>query len=49
MERVLDILYPRSVDEILQQPQYLLNDATDLDRFVAGELSDFLLMLDPEQ
>lgn len=49
MERVLDILYPRRVDEILQQPQYLLNDAEDLDRFVAGELTDFLLMLDPEQ
>lgn len=49
LDRILNILYPRSIDEILQQPQFLLNDAEDLDRFVAGELTDFLLVLDPEQ
>ncbi|MEF3274566.1 MAG: AAA family ATPase [Chloroflexus sp.] len=49
IERVLDILYPRQVTEILQQPQLLLNEAEDLDRFVVGELTDFLLMLDPDQ
>ncbi|WP_287157670.1 3'-5' exonuclease [Chloroflexus sp.] len=49
IDRLLDILYPRSVDEILQQPQFLIAEADDLDRFVAGELTDFLLVLDPEQ
>lgn len=42
-------MYPRSVDEILQQPQFLIAEADNLDRFVAGELTDFLLVLDPEQ
>jgi len=49
IERLIDILYPRSVDEILQQPQFLIGEAEDLNRFVAGELTEFLLMLDPEQ
>jgi superfamily I DNA/RNA helicase/mRNA-degrading endonuclease RelE of RelBE toxin-antitoxin system len=49
IERVLDILYPRNIDDILHQPRFLLNEAEDLDRFVAGELTDFLLMLDPDQ
>jgi len=49
IERIIDILYPRQIEEILQQPQFLLNEAEDLDRFAAGELTDFLLVLDPAQ
>ena len=47
--RILDNLYPRSIDEIQSQRQYLLKDIEDLERYVEGTLSDFLLKLDANQ
>lgn len=47
--RIIDNLYPRAIEEIQTQRQYVLSEPEDLDRFVEGTLSDFLLKLDPEQ
>jgi len=49
ISRIIDNLYPRPIEEIQAQPEYLLQQAEDLDRFFAGDLSTFLLKLDPEQ
>ncbi|GAB4371151.1 MAG: 3'-5' exonuclease [Elainellaceae cyanobacterium] len=49
LERILDNLYPRSLEEIVTQREYVLTKPEDLDRFVEGSLSAFLLKLDPEQ
>ncbi|MBD2014349.1 AAA family ATPase [Microcoleus sp. FACHB-53] len=49
INRILDNLYPRPLEDIETQPQYLLKDLEDLDRFVEGTLPDFLLKLNPEQ
>ena len=49
LNRILDNLYPRPLDEIEAQPQFLLNNLEDLDRFTEGSLTDFLLKLDAEQ
>lgn len=49
LERVLDNLFPRPLNQIKFQPEYLLQNPDDLNRFVEGSLSDFLLKLDPEQ
>ncbi|NJL41518.1 MAG: hypothetical protein HC899_36105 [Leptolyngbyaceae cyanobacterium SM1_4_3] len=47
--RIIDNLYPRPIEEIQTQRQYVLTDPEDLDRVVEGTLTDFLLKLDPEQ
>jgi superfamily I DNA/RNA helicase/mRNA-degrading endonuclease RelE of RelBE toxin-antitoxin system len=49
LSRVLDNLYPRPIEEIATQREYILTQPEDLDRFVEGSLSAFLLKLDPEQ
>lgn len=49
LRRVVDNLYPSPVEEIEQQPEYLLREVEDLDRFVEGNIIAFLLKLDPEQ
>lgn len=49
LNRILDNLFPKSLAEIEAQPSYLLQDVTDLDKFIEGEITDFLLKLDPEQ
>ncbi|MFV9505156.1 MAG: 3'-5' exonuclease [Oscillochloridaceae bacterium umkhey_bin13] len=48
-DRVCDILYPRPLAEIVYQPELVLNEPEDLDRFVEGELTSFLLRLDADQ
>lgn len=48
-DRVCDILFPRSVEEIVRQPEYVLPEPEDLDRYVEGELTAFLLRLDADQ
>lgn len=48
-DRVCDILFPRSVEEIARQPEYVLPEPEDLDRYVEGELTAFLLKLDADQ
>lgn len=49
LERVLDSLFPRSLHEIMQQPDLRLHDVDDLVRFKDGELLGFLLKLSPDQ
>lgn len=49
LNRILDNLYPRSLEEIKAQPEYLLTSPDDLERFAEGTLSSFLLKLDVEQ
>ncbi|MHC5614994.1 MAG: 3'-5' exonuclease [Nostoc sp.] len=49
ISRILDNLFPRPIEEIEKQPQYILQGTEDLDRFFTGDLSAFLLKLDPEQ
>ncbi len=46
---ILDNLYPRSIEEIDTQPEFVLSQAEDLDRYFAGDLSAFLLKLSDEQ
>ncbi|PPS43921.1 3'-5' exonuclease [Chroococcidiopsis sp. TS-821] len=49
LSRILDNCYPRSIAELDRQREYQLQQPEDLDRFVEGDLSAFLLKLDPEQ
>ncbi len=49
ISRIIDNLYPRPIEEIAAQKEYILQQPEDLDRFVEGNLSAFLLKLDPEQ
>lgn len=49
ISRILDNLYPRPIEEIQTQPEYQLKDVEDLNRFFTGDISVFLLKLDPEQ
>ena len=49
LSRILDNCYPRPIEEIERAREYLLKNPEDLDRFVEGNLSAFLLKLDPEQ
>lgn len=49
INRILDIFFPRPIEELEAQPQYLLGTPKELDRYVEGNLVDFLLKLDPKQ
>jgi superfamily I DNA/RNA helicase/mRNA-degrading endonuclease RelE of RelBE toxin-antitoxin system len=49
IERLLDALFPRPLNEVLQQPNYVLADTEDLIKFKEGDLKTFLLRLDPDQ
>ncbi len=46
---LLEYMFPKSLDQIIQQPDYLLDELDDLLRFKEGELLSFLLRLSPEQ
>jgi len=48
-DRVCDILFPRPIEEIERQPEYVLPAPEDLDRYIEGELTAFLLKLDADQ
>ncbi len=49
VQRVVDNLFPRSLGEVLAQPDLVVHDTQDLVRFREGELIAFLLKLDPAQ
>lgn len=49
LTRVVDNLYPAPIEQIDARPEYVLTEPEDLDRWVEGELTAFLLKLDPEQ
>jgi len=44
-----DYMFERPLVQVLQQPDYVLNDVQDLLRYKEGELLGFLLKLSPEQ
>ncbi|WP_160295249.1 3'-5' exonuclease [Geobacter sp. OR-1] len=44
-----EVMFERSFEEIIQQPDFLANDVSDLLKFKEGSLLSFLLKLDPEQ
>ncbi|GMU52617.1 MAG: hypothetical protein AMXMBFR33_17630 [Candidatus Xenobia bacterium] len=48
-ERLLDRLYPKPIQVVQAQPTLLLQEPEDLQRYVEGDLSVFLLQLDAEQ
>lgn len=47
--RIVDNLYPRPIEEVVTQREYLLQRPEDLERIIDGSLSAFLLKLDPAQ
>lgn len=49
LQRVVDNLFPRPLEEVLQQPDFVVQDTADLVRYKEGSLLSFLLRLDPEQ
>lgn len=49
MEKVLDFLFPKSLQEVQREPDHVLSEVEDLERFAEGTLTAFLLKLDPEQ
>lgn len=49
LNRILDNLFPRTIEEIEAQPSLILSKTEDLDKFIEGDIADFLLKLDPDQ
>ena len=49
LERVMNGLWPPSVDQLAAQPDQMLFDPEDLNRYAEGTLSAFLLRLDERQ
>ncbi len=49
LEKVLDQLFPRPIEEIVQEPSLVVGSIDDLARFKEGDLVAFLLKLDEEQ
>lgn len=49
IQRIIDNLYPKPIADIIAEREYVLQQPEDLERFVAGSLTHFLLKLDPEQ
>jgi mRNA-degrading endonuclease RelE of RelBE toxin-antitoxin system len=49
--RIVEGLFPQTVEQMLQQPDLVLDRSEDLVRFAEGQMSlkDFLLRLDPDQ
>jgi superfamily I DNA/RNA helicase len=49
LERILDTLFPRPLDEVVKQPDLVVAEPNDLVRYAGGELLTFLLKLDDDQ
>lgn len=49
VERVLDCLFPREAERIVQQPTLILHTPDDLLKYADGDLIGFLLQLDADQ
>jgi superfamily I DNA/RNA helicase/mRNA-degrading endonuclease RelE of RelBE toxin-antitoxin system len=47
--QIMEYMFPKPLAQVLQQPDYLLDDVDDLLRYKEGELLGFLLRLSPEQ
>lgn len=48
-ERVLNALFTRPLEQALAEKRYQVDSLADLDRYLAGELKEFLLALDDSQ
>ena len=49
LERVLDNLFPRPIEEVTQQPDLVVQEVRDLIKYKEGGLVSFLLRLDADQ
>lgn len=49
ISRILDNLFPRPLDTIVAQPEYILPEPEAVERFAEEDLGSFLLKLTPEQ
>jgi len=49
VEQVLEHLFPKPADQVVQQPNLCLYDADDLIKYAEGDLLGFLLKLDSDQ
>lgn len=49
ISRILDNLFPRPLDSIAAQPEYILPEPEAVERFAEEDLGSFLLRLTPEQ
>jgi superfamily I DNA/RNA helicase/mRNA-degrading endonuclease RelE of RelBE toxin-antitoxin system len=49
IERVVDHLFPKPIEEVESQPNLVVKNTADLIRYKEGELLSFLLKLDEEQ
>ena len=49
IKRIIDICYPSDIIESDFQTQFVLNTEEDLDKFIQGEIEEFLLKLDDKQ
>lgn len=49
LNRVMDHLFPQTVDALINQPDLVVKDTQALIKFKEGELHEFLLKLDPHQ
>lgn len=49
LSRVIDALYPSRIEGLASQPTRIIAQSEDLDLYLQGELSEFLLKLDKDQ
>ena len=49
IKRIIDIYYPSDISESDSQARFVLNTEEDLDKFIQGEIEEFLLKLDDKQ
>lgn len=49
LERVLECLWPRLVEQVIEQPDLVVENAQALGEYLDGSLRHFLLRLDPDQ
>ena len=49
LARIVDNLFPRALEEVLEQPDLVVKDTADLVRYKNGDLLSFLLKLDEDQ
>jgi len=49
LEKVLDHIFPKPIEEVIQEPSLIVGSIDELARFKEGDLVTFLLKLDAEQ
>lgn len=49
IELLIDNLFPKPIEEVANQPDFVVTDSADLIRYKEGELLSFLLRLDADQ